>query len=969
MSKKLTITIDGKEYEFNKGDTILDVAKKAGIYIPTLCIVDGLKPFGGCRLCTVKVVGDRKPFQSACSSPAMPGSTIITKDDELQEMRKDILQMRLSEHPSNCLVCGHGEVCDDLESHPDAKPTQRIFGCFSCSSKEICELRQIVEYLEINELSYDFEYKNFPVEKNDPFFERDFNLCIFCGKCVRVCDELRGIHAIDFMKRGHEAHVATANHIPLIESNCQFCGSCIDICPTGVSTPHKSKWVRKKDNVVSSICGLCSVGCGLDLYYEDYNLIEAVPKKENEINKGQACVLGRFCIPEVVHGENRLLEPQLKKKGKLVSTSWEEAYSSIRENMGKFKAEEIGVLASPDLSNESAFILNEIASKVLKTSNIATLTDGNAMAYDKILTALPRSFEKINTSEWILLVGSNIQVSHQVLMINLVKAKKNGAKIVSLALEDLNLDDETSNLLDENKVLSEKDLINALKEYGKGIGTILMGQNVTYDVAVSLTNLAVKNKEIALIPLRSRANLDGVFNYIPNSEAGLLKDLEAGKIKALYTTERLDEKLLSKVEFLIVQDIYPSSTSEKADVILPTTSYVETSGTFTNAELVSQHFDAAIEPIGNTKPDWQIISEIAEKLDRSSADSFNFESITALTKKVPVIKPSSLKDIKDSKGKGSEKQAIQKISLEGFKYRGEPIANLVSDLQRIIDFKKNNGEKLPEKKNSDEKSVIDLNINLNGAIVVGDSVYGLDAIKPILKAINASGNSARIILESSNQNFVYIHSDQYCLCNNYKNNLQESNLLADLSNGICETLIPIKNEAGEMVLTPVEGVILVSRELIEASKSKLDEIRDKKYPNDSQQPGMQTRAFEAGQASALNPTSYVVEPLEIVDDGCIQNPEWNAWGHQRLVVDENSDELSGASERKIVKIDKFKCMGCGKCEEVCPHDAITMLEFTKSMGIFLDKPIRVSDIDPAKCHKCAICVGECPINAISIKKW
>ena len=233
MTDQPTITIDGKELKIKKGQTILEVARGGGIYIPTMCDIEGLTPFGACRLCTVKVIGDRKPFQTACSSPAAPGMTIITKDDELQDIRRDILQMRLSEHPSGCLVCGHNEVCDDLKENQDQQPANRTFGCFACSRKEICDLRRIVEYLGISELDYDFEYKNVPVENEDPFFERDYNLCIFCGRCVRVCTELRGINAIDFMKRGHEAHISTANDISHLDSNCQFCGACVDVCPVG----------------------------------------------------------------------------------------------------------------------------------------------------------------------------------------------------------------------------------------------------------------------------------------------------------------------------------------------------------------------------------------------------------------------------------------------------------------------------------------------------------------------------------------------------------------------------------------------------------------------------------------------------------------------------------------------------------------------------------------------------------------
>src|SRR6056297_2177512 len=135
------LTIDGKQLDFTPGQTVLQVALENDIYIPHLCYIEGLKSYGGCRLCVVKIVGDRKPYQTSCSTPAKAGMEIITKDEELQEMRRNVIQMIISEHPNNCLVCEHSEKCNDLETLHAEKPSKRVFGCFSCPSKEYCELR------------------------------------------------------------------------------------------------------------------------------------------------------------------------------------------------------------------------------------------------------------------------------------------------------------------------------------------------------------------------------------------------------------------------------------------------------------------------------------------------------------------------------------------------------------------------------------------------------------------------------------------------------------------------------------------------------------------------------------------------------------------------------------------------------------------------------------------------------------
>ena len=282
----ITLTIDGKEIQVEEGTNVLEAALQNGIDIPHLCYHSDLSVSGGCRLCQVEVEGYDQPATS-CGLACTEGLVIHTQSERLTTIRRNLIDIFLADHPLDCVTC------DKAGS---------------------CLLQKYAYEYGVKETSYIPIYSKTLYQDDNPFFIRDHQYCILCGRCVRVCDEIVGVHAIDFANRGFDSHIATPYDGPMIDSSCVFCGNCVEVCPTAALLPvSRLKRGREWDLTrVDSICGYCGVGCKIEYAVKDDEIVYAQASKQESVNGSFLCTKGRFGWDFSVDPE-RLTQPMIRR--------------------------------------------------------------------------------------------------------------------------------------------------------------------------------------------------------------------------------------------------------------------------------------------------------------------------------------------------------------------------------------------------------------------------------------------------------------------------------------------------------------------------------------------------------------------------------------------------------------------------------------------------------------------------------
>ncbi|MDA1127157.1 MAG: molybdopterin-dependent oxidoreductase [Chloroflexi bacterium] len=441
MADDITISFDGQEFKTQAGKMVLEAAIQAGVYIPYLCYHPGMESYGACRMCVVSVEGGRG-FPASCTLPAADGMKVQTASAEVNDLRKSVMEMLIAEHPSGCLTCHRVDICGPTDvclRHVSVNDR-----CVTCPKNERCELKDTVRYLGMNlESPLNYKYRQIPLEVADPFYDRDYNLCIVCGRCVRACEELRGDDAIGFTMRSGQALVGTSFGTSLLESGCEFCGACIDVCPVGALVERDNKWDKPR-TVERTICPLCPVGCQLNVEYDNEGkLTRVVPEINSPANHGQACFKGKFGL-QFVNDASRLHSPLVRRDGQLTEATWDEALEVVATRFAEYSGEEFAFLTSPNSTNEEHYLAQKFARSAMKSNNI----DQTSNVQPDLTRALEQSLGyagatnpiwDLEKSGCILVFCSNVTEEHNVVGVPIKRAARKNAKLVVIDSREVEL--------------------------------------------------------------------------------------------------------------------------------------------------------------------------------------------------------------------------------------------------------------------------------------------------------------------------------------------------------------------------------------------------------------------------------------------------------------------------------------------------------------------------------------------------
>ncbi len=413
----VSLIIDDKRVQAQKGDKVLWAALNAGIYIPSLCAIhEAEEPASCCRLCFVDIEGYPEPV-TACTEEVAEGMVVQTNSPRLNRLRRTAFELLMASYSADCPRCvKHGH----------------------------CELQKVAAYLRVGLRSRRFRRRSrdLPLDVSNPFFIRDPNRCILCGKCIWACSEVQGADAIDFTFRGFDTIVSPFGGLPIIESRCESCGECVAICPAGSLVAKDFQWSKEE---IRTICPHCSVGCGIYLGLDEGRIVNVRGDDDSAVNRGSLCAKGRFGIAEYVHHPHRLATPLVRHDGELEKASWDEALSRVATELAKYRGEQFGLIISGKCTNEEAYLGQKFARAVMRTNNVDNTSH---LCYAPSLDGLTQSLgigamtdpiSDLEKAACIFALGTNPISSHPIVGQKVRRAARQAAKLIVVNPREIEL--------------------------------------------------------------------------------------------------------------------------------------------------------------------------------------------------------------------------------------------------------------------------------------------------------------------------------------------------------------------------------------------------------------------------------------------------------------------------------------------------------------------------------------------------
>jgi len=409
------VEVDGVAVTVPAGTSVMRAAAEAGLSVPKLCATDSLQAFGSCRLCLVEIDG-RKGTPASCTTPVEPGMVVHTQTPRVERLRRNIMELYISDHPLDCLTCpANGD----------------------------CELQDMAGVVGLREVRYGFAGENHldaPTDSSNPYFDFDESKCIACSRCVRACDEIQGTLALTIVGRGFESKVS-AGGTNFMDSECVSCGACVQACPTATLSEKSVIQLGIPTRSVLTTCAYCGVGCSFKAELRGDELVRMVPHKDGGANEGHSCVKGRFAWGYATHPD-RVMAPMVRDAitDPWREVSWEQAIDfaaqRLREIQNTHGVDSIGGITSSRCTNEEVFVVQKMIRAAFGNNNVDTCArvchspTGYGLKQTFGTSAGTQDFKSVAEADVIVVIGANPTDAHPVFASRMKKRLRAGARLI-----------------------------------------------------------------------------------------------------------------------------------------------------------------------------------------------------------------------------------------------------------------------------------------------------------------------------------------------------------------------------------------------------------------------------------------------------------------------------------------------------------------------------------------------------------
>ena len=413
--ESIDVVVDGIPVSVPVGTSVMRAAAEAGVGVPKLCATDSLQPFGSCRLCLVEIDG-KKGTPASCTPPCEPGMVVRTQTPRVEELRRNVMELYISDHPLDCLTCpANGD----------------------------CELQDMAGVVGLREVRYGYDGENHldaPKDETNPYFTFDESKCIVCSRCVRACDEIQGTLALTIVGRGFDSKVSPGGR-SFFDSECVSCGACVQACPTATLEEKSVIDLGMPTRTVQTTCAYCGVGCSFNAELRGDELVRMVPAKDGGANEGHSCVKGRFAWGYATHTD-RVLTPLVR--GSIDEpwreASWEEAigYAAerIRDIQSRHGVDSVGGITSSRCTNEEVFVVQKMIRAAFGTNNVDTCArvchspTGYGLKQTFGTSAGTQDFKSVAEADVIMVIGANPTDAHPVFGSRMKRRLREGARLI-----------------------------------------------------------------------------------------------------------------------------------------------------------------------------------------------------------------------------------------------------------------------------------------------------------------------------------------------------------------------------------------------------------------------------------------------------------------------------------------------------------------------------------------------------------